>query len=239
MAAETIRILSATRSELAGMSVGVGNIFERPDHPRGWSCQLVLPDRTLVVGIGDEVDIAGARFRLAGFDEGRAGRAAVFERIEAPPRRSLSTLVDGRLEVVDLPEAMSATTLAKRLRDASPDVLEAIGQLRAPPLEWRKTSRDETHREWNGGTLGPSRLTRWTATFGDGRAMEASVSLDVIRWSPDEVHRTEVAGFWRYADRSGSLFARADGTAPVEAVRLIGLDETQRAVILEVLGVAS
>lgn len=239
MAAETIRILSATRSELGGVSVGVGNIFERPELPGRWSCALALPGRTIVMSPGDVVTVGSASYRLSAFEDGAAGRVAVFEHIDAAPRRSLAELAGESHHVATLPEPVPAARLAESMRAASPAVLAAMGAAMPARVVWATEGRDETHRDWNGGTLGSSRLTRWTGTVECGQAIEASISLDIIRWSPDEVYRTEVAGFWRHADRSGSLFARAEGTAPVEAVRLIGFDKTERAVLLDALGVAS
>ena len=239
MTSETITILSATRSELAGVTVGVGNIFERRERPGGWSCQLVLPDWTLIMAVGDDVDIAGSRFRLVAFEEGKTGRAAVFERFEDPPRRSLSALVDGRMEIVYLPEPLSASPLAKRLRELSPRILAALGPAAPVQLAWQSSSRDEIHREWNGGTVGPSTMTQWKARADDIEPgpVEANVSLDIVRWSPDEVYRTEIAAHWRSGAVSMSLSGRAEGLAPHETLRLLDFAASARNVLLQALGI--
>ena len=112
---------------------------------------------------------------------------------------------------------LPAAELARRLREATPEILLALGGLNVGPADWRFETRDETLLEWNRAEVGPSTGAVWTMVPGPS-AGAAVVRLDTIRWSPVEVHRQEVVGHWRVAPRTASLFARAENEAPVTRV---------------------
>jgi hypothetical protein len=116
-------------------------------------------------------------------------------------------------------QPLAAGELAKRLRDATPAILEALHG--TPPvmrLDWRFQTRDYTVMEWNRAELGPSTEAVWTLAPADS-GVEAVVRYESIRWSPVDVHHLEVMAHWRAGVRTASLFARGEGEAPVTEVR--------------------
>ncbi|MGE0502987.1 MAG: hypothetical protein AB7I79_20165 [Rhizobiaceae bacterium] len=114
---------------------------------------------------------------------------------------------------------ITAASLAKLLRESTPAILAALsGEPPGGTPRWRFESRDEITKEWNGGEVGPSTHAVWTFEAGAASA-EATVRLDTIRWSPDEVYRMEVSGHWRTAGRGVSLFARGEGLAAITEIR--------------------
>ena len=112
---------------------------------------------------------------------------------------------------------VAPSELARLLREATPRILDRLGRTIAQPARWRFETRDETDIEWNGARAGPSTYALWRLAL-RGRA-EAHVRLDIIRWSPDVVQRTDVIGHWAVRDTATTLFASADGGLPVDEVR--------------------
>lgn len=113
--------------------------------------------------------------------------------------------------------AVSGAQLAGMLRDATGSILNGLGADHGDAAEWRFETHDETDIEWNGSLAGPSTYAVWRLVVSD--CVQAEVRNDTIRWSPSEVHRSEVAGFWKVGERSASLFARAERDGPVTEVR--------------------
>lgn len=243
MSRDTVSILSGTRDELGDVTVGVGNIFEREERPGGLSCVLALPDRQVVLVEGDAVDIGTSRYRLLRFDIEPHGRRAVFERINlegapsATPRRSLSTIAEERnFQSLALVHPMPAADLARAVRFSTSEALALLGPEIGPVVDWTESRTEQTHREWNGGELGPNTLVRWAANFAAASvSVEASVSLEIVRWSPDDVLREEVFAFWRNGQRTASLSARSQGTGAIGAASVSGLDGEAMATLVAAL----
>jgi hypothetical protein len=208
MAEETVTILSGTRSELGGVEVGVANVFERPERAAGLSCLLLFAGKQMVLAPGDDVELGTVRARLLRFEDDRAGISAVF-----------SLLPDDRARLREEPlrsefsfSPLAAFELAERLRRATPGILRALGSP-AASLDWTSASTDRYDREWNGGEIGPSTQTRSVAQCPAN--CEASVTVDVIRWSPQDVQKTELYAHWRFDSVSAGLFSGSEGEGPL------------------------
>lgn len=112
---------------------------------------------------------------------------------------------------------IAAAELAERLREATPQIIAALGgRLPRGRLNWRFETRDDIVKEWNGAEIGPSTHASWTWKT---KGAEATVRLDTIRWSPSDVHRTEVTALWEVASRRAALFARAEGEGAITETR--------------------
>ncbi len=114
--------------------------------------------------------------------------------------------------------AVSGPQLAGMLRDATRSILNGLGVDPGDVPEWRFETHDETDIEWNGSRAGPSTYAVWRLVAASD-SVQAEVRNDTIRWSPHEVHRSEVAAFWKVGERSASMFARAERDAPITEVR--------------------
>jgi len=212
-----ITIQSGTRDELAGVDVGLANVYERPERPGELSILLVLPDRDLVMAVGDEITLAGRIFRLEAISPKGTGYQAHFlERLTDPvvdPTPTKAVLAIPPVtphRLVDLLKAQSAAIL---------DVLADGAQV--PPISaWRSESRQSVHREWNGGEIGPNSHFHHVALFDDvGEApVEARISREDIRYDPNEIYRREVSAFWRAGDATAHIFLRAEGMAELDHI---------------------
>lgn len=221
--ADTTEILSGTRDELGSVAVGLANVYERPERP-GRLSGLLLPDgeEPQIVAEGDEIALAGQRFRLESIRQHRTGAYLfVFRRLQdaAAPRKSPS-LSEARISLQShaIP-AVAPHRLAGSLRDVTPYLLSTLGAKPPELLDWRVESRESWSTQWNGERLGPSTHRDHHARFaGDGRRVEAGVRHEIIRWSEWQVARSDVSGFWRLDDATLSLFAHCDGRGEDEGL---------------------
>jgi len=113
---------------------------------------------------------------------------------------------------------LPAGELAKRLREATPAILDLLGGNPPGVLHWRFDTKDETTTEWNRSELGPSTESVWTLVA-DIFGVEAAVRCEIIRWSPSDIQCTEVLAHWRTAARVVTFFARGEGVSPISEVR--------------------
>ena len=132
-----------------------------------------------------------------------------------------------RLDAPAAPESVAhpippvaAHELAALLKELTPSILgELSGGAAIPVAEWTSEARDRMHREWNGGETGPVSVTRHVAVFIRGVAAEASVTVEDIRFAPDELYRREVSAYWRSGEASAHVFLRSEGDAPMAALQ--------------------
>jgi hypothetical protein len=110
----------------------------------------------------------------------------------------------------------TAAALAERLREATPQIIAALGGTLPRGPRWRFETRDVIDIEWNRSELGPSTYATWTWK---AKHAEAIVRLDTIRWSRFEVHRMEVTGLWEAAGQRAVFFARGEKEAAITEVR--------------------
>lgn len=203
---DVFTIRTGTRDELAGVDIGFVNVFERDDRPGQLSVQLVLPDRNVIVAVGDAVEVGGEQFRLLALTADEGAYLVQIEQVAqgAPPPPS----------VLPIPPVQAAD-LGRVLRGLTPTILRHLSGGAPVPdlLEWQTESRQTTHREWNGGEIGPNTSVRGSACFGpsQGVRVESSVTLDDLRYHPSEIYRREISAFWRIGEASAHIFLRAEG----------------------------
>jgi hypothetical protein len=226
-----VSILSGTRSELGGVDVGLANVFERPARPGVLTCLLALPDRDVVLGEGDVVEVGGASYRLVGFEPHRTGtHAAIFRPEPAAPTPAVSATAQ--------PVILHSAPLASALRAATDEILAALGGATPAAVGWNHDSQSVMHREWNGAEFGPTVTERWTAAFdaSDSKRVEASVTLEDIRYTPEFPWRVDVSGYWRVGDERASLLVRSDADAKGPEAVLGHVPAAVRPIVERILG---
>ncbi len=128
----------------------------------------------------------------------------------------------------------SGHTLGKQCRDLTVDVLAALGADGVAVDGWDTESNDSYTSSWPGEQLGPTTRTVHTARLGGAGDVSASVAVETIRWSPDDVTFVEVSARWRVGEARASVWARGQKTAPVESAAIHG-DGTAHGLLLAAL----
>lgn len=228
-----ITIRSGTRDELGGVEVGLVNIYERAERPGRLSVELVLEDGGIILAAGDEVTLGGRMFRLLELVGDRGAYLVRFETVEPVP--SPLPAMHG----LEIP-SVSAEHLRGILRGLSPAIMQHLAGERDAPelLGWTHESKQATHKEWNGGDIGPnsSHLDRAQFASGSGITVEANIVLEEIRFDPAEIYRREVSAFWRVNDAKAHIFLRAEGEAKLDCIVGDRLDPQILALIRGAIG---
>lgn len=230
---ESITIRTGTRDELAGVEIGFVNVYERAERPGELSVQLVLPDRNVIVAVGDDIVLGGSRFRLLALTPDRGAYAVRLEPVEPEP-----VPVPPEPPRLAIPP-VSAAELRKALHVATPAILSHLaGGVSVPQVtDWQRESRQTMHTEWNGGEIGPNTSQRDHALFeaGTAEAIQATITLEELRYNPSEIYRREVSAFWRFGAATAHIFLRAEGEAQVDHITGDTLDPVILALISDAI----
>ena len=225
VANETIQ--TGTMGELAGVSVGSGNVWARDEVGGRISVTLSLPDdEKRVLAVGDAIELDERRCVLVKIEPLDAiGAHRLHFEVEQPATGSVDDVVAPTATTSAPPPAPMPALLrqAKRLRAASSDVLRLLGvDVEAPDGDeaWVRTDRQE-YVEIDRASCGPNDETTWTWESGaeteDADPVRVEVSAEVVRWSPDEIHETRVIGYWSDGAQHASVFlVSAGGNEPAE-----------------------
>ena len=224
-----ITIRTGTRDELGGIEIGLVNVFERVERPGRLSVQLVLPDRDVILAVGDDVAVGGRAYRLVVLTPARGAYEVTFE--EVPPAPASIPQEAGNLAI----PPVGAGELRALLRQLTPAILDHLAGGEAVPSlrDWTSETTQTTHTEWNGGLIGPNthHIDRAQFAVVGEVGVEASITLDEIRYEPSEIYRREVSAYWRYGEAHAHIFLRAEGEARLDHITGVMLDPAILALI--------
>jgi hypothetical protein len=229
---EPVTIRTGTRDELNGVDVGFVNVFERDERPGVTSVMLVLPDRQVVLTAGDAFEVDGAAFRLEAIEQVSGAYAVKLLSLSAP---SVRPPIETNLPLAPV-AAHALRALLKQLTPAILGVLARGGPVPAL-VQWIADSSQSFHTEWTGAQLGPNSTSRDSAAFDPsvGVQVEATITIEEIRYSPDELYRREVSAFWRLDDVNAHVFLRAEGEAKFDHITGADLDPAILALIRQAI----
>ncbi|MCB9992478.1 MAG: hypothetical protein H6873_02350 [Hyphomicrobiaceae bacterium] len=175
---------------------------------------MILPDKEMVLAAGDEFEVGGKTYRLDAIKPKPNGLFTI--RVAGPAERRADVDDAAMPPRIELSSAATALQFRTVLSEISTDVLAGLAGGAPPPIiGWIKSQSSSVSKDWTGEEWGPSHDHRWVAQFADDDvrrfgALEVSLGLEDIRYSPNEEWRYEVSGYWRVGERSAHAGARQD-----------------------------
>lgn len=198
-------LVAGTLGGLAGVEVGSGNVWARPEHDGRLSVLLALPDETsVVVAVGESIVVAGRRCTLTAIERREGGRHRLTFEVEGEEDEGAVGEAVGRAEsppgaaetrVVGRGSGVTATVL----RERTDQILGLLGVPLRGGVEWERSDREEW-LEIDRAPVGPNTTTTWTMRIdeveGATSDVSATVRSETVRWNPHEVHRISTYGHW-------------------------------------------
>ena len=246
-------IQSGTRDELAGVTIGSGNVWVRPGD-EAVSVELALPDSRVVLFVGDHVELGGQRCTLVKIEPAAlAGAHKLHFRTEsAEPATPDVSPADGEKEstgqtgstvdaalgehvshdgdVVPVADTIIETGIdnpTSALRRSTPNLLALLGVAAIGATGgWERSEREEWV-EIDRAACGPNTTTTWTWPAPDGECEPGELMVGAqVR---EEVirwspdHIHDVTVSGTWHHGADRLFASLYGSAPPRHLRVSGL----------------